>query len=217
MSFIPNSPQRRSRFLLYFFLPVALAMAVGAAYSFFVTSQSREVQRAANAEQAGHMQALVDTTNTSFEMLKIQRELTDVLRQARNGQLDEAQAYLFHSDAVNRLALSGTALEQSLVKLVSFALIDDSAFAQARSQFYAYRNYVVMATDIVAIDPTQAAAYVSQANDQYYAFAQLAQKIDVDLAADSLAHLTFAEEALAKSTLRARWIGFVATLLGILA
>ncbi len=52
MPFIPNSPQRRSRFLLYFFLPVALAMAVGAAYSFFVTSQSREVQRAANAEQA---------------------------------------------------------------------------------------------------------------------------------------------------------------------
>ena len=217
MSFAPRSPHYRSRFLLYFFLPVAFAMAVGAAYSFFMTAQSRDVQSAANAEQASHMQALVGTTKTSFEMLEIQRELADVLRLARAGQLDEAAADQFHSDAVNRLARLGEILDQSFAKLKTLAPIQDSVFAQARQQFLTYRNYVVMASDIVTIDPTQAAAYASQANGQYYAFAQLAQKIDVDLAADSLAHLTLTEEALAKSTLRARWIGFVATLLGVLA
>ena len=217
MSFIPYSPHRRSRFLLYFFLPVAFAMAVGAAYSFYVTSQSRSIQSAANAEQASHMQALVETTKISFEMLEMQRDLAEILQSARNGRLDEATAYQFHSDAVNRLARSGAALDQSFGNLNTLVPIEKAIFSKAREQFLAYRNYVVMATDIVAIDPKQAATYVSQANAQYYAFAELAQKIDVDLAVDSLAHLTATEEALAQSTRHTQWVGFVATLLGISA
>jgi two-component system sensor histidine kinase/response regulator len=203
--------------LLYFFLPVALAMSVGAAYSFFVTAQSRHIQSTANAAQVSHMQALVQSTNISFEMLGIQRELTATLRLARSGQLDEAGAYRFHSESVNRLANLGAQLDQSLAKLLAMGLIEEEALTQARQQFLAYRNYVVMATDIVAIDPTTAAAHVSQANDQYYMFALLAQKIDVDLAVDSLADLTATEDVLAKKTRNSQSIGLVATALGILA
>ena len=217
MSLPTHSSHRRSRFLLYFFLPVAFAMTFSAAYSFLVTSQFQDLQRVANVEQASHMQVLAETTNTSFEMLGIQRELSAALRLARSGQLDEAGAYQFHNEVVNRLSRLGAKLEHSFATLATLDATRQKALDQARMQFLAYRNYVVMATDIVAIDPRQAAAYVSQANDQYYAFAQLSQKIDVDLAADSLAHLTATEESLATSTQRARWIGFVGTVLGILA
>ncbi|MDP2000824.1 MAG: hypothetical protein Q8K22_14700, partial [Rhodoferax sp.] len=217
MSLTPYSPHRRSRFLLYFFLPVAFAMTVGAAYSFFITAQFRDMQSIANAEQVRHMQALVETTHVSFEMLGIQRELAAALEQVRSGQLDEAGAYQFHSEVVNRLTQLGAQADLTLAKLVALDLTQQPALNKALGQFSAYRNYVVMATDIVAIDPTQAATYINQANEQYYAFAQLSQKIDVDLAADSLAHLTSTEEALARSTRRAQWIGSVATVLGILA
>jgi two-component system sensor histidine kinase/response regulator len=192
-------------------------MVVGAAYSFFVTSHARAIQSAANAEQASHMQALVQSTHTSFEMLKIQRELTEVLGVARLGQFDEASAYQFHSDAVNRLAKLEGQLDQSFAKLLTLNLRNEGDLTQARQQFAVYRNYVVMATDIVAIDPMLAATYARQANEQYYAFAQRLQKIDVDLAGDSLAHLTTTEEALAKTAQRTQWIGLVATVVGILA
>jgi two-component system sensor histidine kinase/response regulator len=197
-----------SRFLLYFFLPVACAFVLGATFNFVSMSGFRDLQIADNVEQAADLQAALKTSQLGFEMLQLQQELSDLLVRARAKQVDEGAAYKVHSAMVDRLAV----LDARIHTL--FAGPGKKEFALALEQFSSYRNYVIRATDIVAIDPSVAASYIAQANDQYYAFTELMQQIGVDRTADSLAHLESTQSALSTKTRQTQMFGIGVTVVG---
>jgi two-component system sensor histidine kinase/response regulator len=207
--------QGRSRFLLYFFLPVAVFFALGVTFNVISISAFRDKQNTTNTQQAAHLRTAVDTSQLSFEMLMLQQELSAVLVQARSGHIDEAKAYKIHSNMVDRLALLDTRIKKLLV--IPETDLVPTEHIEALLQFAAYRNYVVKATDIIAIDPSVATSYANQANDQYYAFAQRAQKINVDLTTDSLEHLVSMESDLTRYTHRIQMIGLASALAATVA
>ncbi|MES2880384.1 MAG: response regulator [Pseudomonadota bacterium] len=144
-----------------------------------------------------------------------QQDLAAVLVRARSGNLDESTAYKLHGDMVDRLARLDVRIQKLFA--TSHADTQSTEFEEALLQFAAYRNYVVRATDMIAIEPSVAARYASQANEQYYAFAERAQKINVDFTADSLENLVAMETELAAYTRRTQLIGLSATVAGIIA
>ncbi|MDD2711908.1 MAG: response regulator, partial [Simplicispira sp.] len=205
----------RSQFLLYFFAPVALFLALGAALHFISLSGFRAVQIGGNAKQADDLHTAVEASQLSFEMLMQQQELTAVLARAHSGNLDGATAYKIHGDMVDRLAL----LDVRIQKLfgIPHAEISTSEFKEALLHFEAYRNYLVRATDMISIDPSVATRYATQANEQYYAFAERAQKINVDFTTDALDNLVTMQTDLSAYTRRTQWIGLSATVVAIVA
>ncbi len=205
----------RSRFLLYFFIPVAAAMLTGMTFNYWALANFRTLQVADNTQQSEDLQLAIDTSQLSFDMLSLQQELTGLLDQARAGRIDEAQAYQIHSRMVDRLEQLGQRASRVFAP-PSRGRSAKQRFITAQKQFDAYRNYVIQATDMVAIDNQLAGSYIAQANAQYYALTEIAQTIVVERTQDSLMHLSLTEAALIQQTEQTQLISLSATLVGIL-
>jgi two-component system sensor histidine kinase/response regulator len=198
--------------LIYFFVPVALALLLGALFNILTVEGFRNKQEEGNVQQAEDLRVAVEMTQLSFDMLRLQQDLSDLLARARAGNLSEASVYEVHSQMVDRLSeLDG----RIKTVLAADSMTRSEKAVEALLQFAAYRNYAIRATDIVAIDPKVAANYISQANDQYYAFAERAQKIAVDRTTESQRHLAALQADLTAFTQRTHVISIAGSLLAI--
>ena len=205
----------RSRFLAYFFVPVALAFMAGAVYNYSSVSGYRDVQKSSDALIREHQQTVAEISRLGYEMLKLQHEVNDLLLRDGRGRLDAAQAYALHSRVVDRLA----ALEPRFKRLrdIPYSVNADAELGEVLRLFTAYRDSVVRGTDIVAVDPTLAATYIGQANQHYFDLAAATRKIDADLSERMLDEMARAEQDLDSYTRRTYLMGFAMTGLATLA
>lgn len=131
------------------------------------------------SKQKIELNLLFEASRISAEMAAIQQQITVVLAQAQAGKLDEGDIYRIHSKVVDALAdlttrveVLGIALDRHNHHQVGAALL---------SEFTNYRNYVLMATDIAAIEPRLAANYISQAQDRFISFSRQSDDISIAL------------------------------------
>ena len=183
------------RFLLMFFLPVALAIAAGAVFSAVTVSRFAEMQRARNAQQALDLGILAESMKLSVEVLQVQKRITQALDDSRNGLIQGQAAIALHDRIVDTLT-------EMYVRLKTLQQ-DQKASPEVRRllresvrKFGVYHNHATIAADIVAKDPNIAASYVVKANDQYVLFAEHGQKIHADLTGRSQRSLVEAGQAL---------------------
>ncbi|MFM1907508.1 MAG: hypothetical protein RLZZ591_1185 [Pseudomonadota bacterium] len=153
------------RFLVLFFLPVAITLTAGALFDYYAQRQLREAQERANVEQAKDSLAASEAAAISRELLKVQQRVTQALEAAQYDKIDEAQAYQLHTQIVDQVANLQTRLD----KLIGGA---DEALMKtmvpiARKAFGDFRQFVLMSTDLMAIDMTMASKYLAQASRQY--------------------------------------------------
>ncbi|MBY0463472.1 MAG: PAS domain S-box protein [Burkholderiales bacterium] len=176
--------------LLLLLLTPSVLMAVGLMWFNTLTLDQLEARNQITQEAAEHaMRDLAQLNLMSSGMLAVHRQVTNVLEEASNGRLSEAKAYAFHTHLVDDLAgmapletwLSKEASEQTDWRHQETAL--------ALKAFLAYRDHVLMATDIVAIDPQQAKRYVTSAFDRYLDFAARHQKLSAYINNDNSAAL----------------------------
>ncbi|HEY9194212.1 MAG TPA: PAS domain S-box protein [Methyloversatilis sp.] len=148
----------KSRYLLTFILPVALAMMFAGLLNVASFISLRNEYRAINAQQARDTARIAAAARFNQEVAAIQRTVSSMLEQAAAGALDEGAAYRIHSQVVNRLA----ALDRDLS---AFPDVDASneQLHNARQDFERYRNFIVMATDMAAIDPPGAMRHAFRA------------------------------------------------------
>lgn len=120
-----------------------------------------------------------DTLNTQLNTLNrvislvvqtglLHDEVSQQLQQSKSGKLDEAGAYRIHAHLVDYLAR----IEADAVSLKPLLLEANLAQPQLASwykQFVLYRNLVLMATDIAAIEPATAGQYITQAQTAFFA------------------------------------------------
>ena len=162
---------RRFRFLLYFFVPVALALSVGWMFDLWAQSQLRQTQISMAQELERDIDAASQSADISLQLLKVQQRVTAALQGAKSGQLDEGQVYKVHSKVVDEV----DQLEKRLQKMAELHE-RDIALAKLPAALLAFSNFkkfVLMSTDIISIDLSAAEKYLIQSSEHYAEFALL--------------------------------------------
>ncbi|MDX8399360.1 MAG: hypothetical protein R8K20_03835, partial [Gallionellaceae bacterium] len=167
--------------LLLFLMPVLLLAVLSAAINFWSLSSLKSQRDHTSALQAEDMQLLTEAASLSLDMAEIQGQVSDALDGANVGKLDEAQLYRIHSEVVNRFAILSKRVDAlSRAPLAQDLSAKDSGEMQVN--FSSYRNYVVMATDIAAIDPRTAQRYIDSSRREFIAFSEHAYRLSALLA-----------------------------------
>ena len=89
----PGRHTQRLRFLLLFFLPVALALLLGVAVNVIAEYQVEQARDQLKQTQQLDLQAASEASSISLQSLMLQHDLTDALGKAKAGRIDEAGAY----------------------------------------------------------------------------------------------------------------------------
>ena len=202
-----------SRFLLIFFAPVAGAIALAFAFGFLSIEEFRNVQRSAGSEERLAMRGATEVSQLSFEMLMLQRMMTESLQMARARTIDELSAYRRHTMIVNKVS----GLDRQIQGLASSGALPASLaneVGQLKREFELYRSYTVQASDIVAVDASLAERHIALANEQYYAMTQKLQAMVLRLSEESLARLDRMQAELAQKSIRSQSIGLIVAMVG---
>ena len=162
-----TSKGRVSPIFLVFVLPVLLVMLVAGAIVFSSVNSIQSEYRLIAAAQAADTERLAAATRFNQDLAAIQKLVTTTLEQAASGGIDQGQVYRVHSAVVNLLA----GLESRLLDLESLQELNE-AVVEARRDFLVYRDLIVTATDLAAIDPMSAMRQAFQAGQSYVAFSE---------------------------------------------
>ena len=89
---VTRSKLRRIRFLLYLFVPVALAFTCGTIFDHWAQSTLRQAQESMSAEVDADARSAAEAADISRSLLLIQQRVSMVLSEAKKGKIDEGQA-----------------------------------------------------------------------------------------------------------------------------
>ncbi|WP_374267393.1 response regulator, partial [Zoogloea sp.] len=173
------SRSRRLRFQLVLFLPVALVVVLAGGLNLGSLLSLREDHRAATRERIADMARVRAATRFNEEIAAVQRLVGTTLEQASANGLDEAAVYRVHTDVVNRLARLADDLPAR-----RGAADGAEAGRELQADFEAYRNLIVSATDLAAINPRDAMRQAYQAASSYIALSKHTQTLAAAVAAD---------------------------------
>ena len=167
--------------LVLFMLPVLLAALVALLINYWSLQSLREQYEQSSSLENLDVALLTEAARLSEDMAVVQRRVADALDAADGRRLDEAQLYLIHSDVVNDLAALNKRVkalsESTPVREVS---PEDALALPIHTREYG--NFVIMATDIAAIDPGTAIRYIGRAQQHFIAFSEHAHRISASLA-----------------------------------
>ena len=166
--------------LLALLLPL-LGLAFAAVFITLATLyQLKGRQAEAQQNQRQTVGLLNEATRLNAEMASIQQRISDVLKKADTGRMDEAAVYRAHSEVVDALAPLGQKVEG--IATQAQALTGDAGTTAAlRRDFEEYRNAAIQATDIAAIDPPTAGDHIAAAQLRFIAVSEHTHRIGHDL------------------------------------
>ena len=155
---------RHIQLLLLLPLLGGLLVTLGLLY----VTQQRLSQQFAHTSQAQQQDLAVIATSARFarELGQVQQHMNAALAGAMDGSLDELQLYRIHSDIVNDLEAVGAQMR----KLADAPLVLEANHGSARGlhqEFEAYQRFVIMTTDVLAVDPEVAGNFLRQAQQHY--------------------------------------------------
>lgn len=154
-----------------------LLVAIFATVISFATLYYLKIQfDQAHQLQAEYMDLILEAEKLSEQTLAIHLQARSAMHKAVDGEIDELHLYYIHSDVVNALAGLQQRLHQfsSNHEVQKNNLEDISHF---NHEFDNYRRFMIMATDIIAIDPRTANQYISTAHDHFVVFTHISHRI----------------------------------------
>lgn len=142
------------------------------------------------AEESRHLAFIVQVNEAIEAMMRNSRRVEQLLDRARNREMSRLELYRAHSTTVDELANIQERINtiQRTTELSGFAE-SASTIATLVKQFLAYQRFMVMATDIIAIDPNQALEYLYQAQAQVVDLSRSMQHVTSNLSAQTKASL----------------------------
>jgi PAS domain S-box-containing protein len=168
--FKQGSRLRRFHFLLYFFVPVALALTAGAVFDSMARTYLSQAQETMSMEVERDARSASEAADISRQLLDIQQRVNLALNEAKQGRIDEGQAYQLHTQIVEHVAQLQTRL--NALDQVQGRDMVQTKLATAKNSFLQFRTFVLMSTDIISIDTSQAGDHLLQAGRHYSSFAQ---------------------------------------------
>ena len=192
----------RLRFLLYFFIPVAVAVLGGAAFSFVSVGNFRELQHGNNTQQIQDLRTLAKSMQLGVQILQAQKELNALDRKVRSGEIGGDTVREAHDGFVQRLTDMYVELKNLSLSKASSPEVRTTLRAAVRA-FGVYYNHATVASDTLVENPELARDSMVKANEAYVRFAELGQRVHAELTMRALYTLEGSESALgrfAKST-----------------
>ena len=177
----------RRTFLLLFLLPVLLAAFVGTMVTLWSLNSLRWENRQRHAETRADLQIVLEAAQLGEQMAKMHQLSARSLKGAAAGELDEEAIYRIHSEIVDSLA----ELDERTTALAKAPHVVEAGGEDARimvEDFAGYRNFMVMATDIAAIDPATAAGYIDKAQANFVDFVKRRHAVVARIAEATIRH-----------------------------
>jgi len=173
-------PKPHRHVLIFLLLPAVLAASVAAAFNIWSLNSLQREHRQSGEQQSVELQLAVEAARLSAELAAVQSVVNDMLIKAAAGKLDEATAYQKHARVVDSLseltrrvnALAVAGHRNQATDEDSGGLLDD---------YELYRNQVMMATDIITINPARAADHIRRAQESFIEFSRHAYSITTRL------------------------------------
>ncbi|MDG3063651.1 putative bifunctional diguanylate cyclase/phosphodiesterase [Thauera mechernichensis] len=162
--------------LLLLLLPLGIVVLVALMVNYGALSSVREQFDLSSAAQDEDLVVIEEAASFSRDMGLIQRQMAVALDGAKSGQLDELQLYRMHTRIVEELA----ALGERVRRLAESELVIDANHNSARQlihSFGEYRRFIVMTTDVIAVDPRVAADFLDQAQVEHREFSIFSSRI----------------------------------------
>ncbi len=166
----------RRSLLLLLLLPVLLVglFAVVVMYGALVSLYAQFDR--VSVEQTSDLAVIEDAAGFSRDIGLIQKRMAVALQGAMSGELDELQLYRMHTAIVNDLHALSARVEQ----LVTSELVIDANHNSARGlreEFEGYRRFLIMTTDVLAVDASVAADFMEQARVHFREFSIFSSRI----------------------------------------
>ena len=206
----------RNRFVLYFFLPVVVAILGGGIFSLVSVSGFSQFQHQTNQQQLRDMQTLAGSMALGMEILQVQKDLNDTAQRVRRKELRGLELEQQHDALVERLT-------EMYVKLKELSR-DEQASEDVRRilrdavrKFGAYHNHATVASDTFLDKPDLAVRSIEQANDAYVEFAELGQKVHTDLIQRSVQNMQASELSLDRFMQSTYTVVVIGSLAGMIA
>jgi diguanylate cyclase (GGDEF)-like protein len=157
-------------------LPVTLSVMAALLIEYWSLSRLHAEYEQSNHVETHEAQVFTEAARLSADMASVHRLVTDTLENALSKGVTEADIYLVHAKVVDDLAaINKGVIQLSEYEHVRYASFEDVQFL--RSEAYEYSNFVIMATDIAAIDPNTALKHVNKAQKHFIAFSTHAYRI----------------------------------------
>ncbi|MBF0399262.1 MAG: response regulator [Magnetococcales bacterium] len=179
------------------FLPVvAVAVIVGAIN--IVSLNWLRQESDSFAIQGEHDLLVLETLNKLSSNIQANHHLvSDTLDKASAGQMREEDAYLIHSRVVDQLALLKKQVSE-LSREPEVISYDQQATLSLVNAFARYSNFIMMTTDIVAIDPKRATEYLFKAQKAFIGVNHALHAVSVELVNHTANHIATGSASLSK-------------------
>ena len=163
-----------SRFLLVLFLPVALMALLAGALNLASFLELHQDFQDWNTQRSRDMERVTAAAQLNQDVTAIQHLVGDTLERAARGELDEGGAYRLHSQVVDKLVTLPPLLDRFTEGQ------DANVRAAARASLEDYRNLIIQATDMAAVNPPGAMRLAFQASRAYVHLAEQSQQISLE-------------------------------------
>lgn len=170
---------------LLLLLPLTLVLLLALALVYSNIYRLGQAHDTADHAQLGDLEVIAGAALFSSNLGSIHQRVMVVLQGAQSGELNELQLYRLHSSIVDQLDL----LRHDVNALASSGLVQDANHGSARGlldAFAAYQRFVIMTTDVLAVDPAVAAEFMQQAQHHYADFSIFTHRISERLAHRSI-------------------------------
>jgi signal transduction histidine kinase len=151
-------------FFLLFLLPVVLAGIFTSLVIFRALNNLGDKTRAQALLGGRDLKIIFESATLGQKMASIHQFAARSLAKATTGTIDEGTLYLMHSQIVDKLAQIEQRTEalSNEPEVIFWAKKDAQIMLE---NFHNYKNFMIMATDIAAIDPSTAKKYITSAQD----------------------------------------------------
>lgn len=166
---------------LLLLLPLALVVVVAVAVLYTSLSRLEQQHDRADLEQHHDLGVIADAAEFSRRLGMIQKRMNSAMDGAISGELSELQLYRMHSTIVNEL----DSLSHVVKKLSTTQLVLDANHGSAQgllNAFVEYQRFVIMSTDVLAVDPQIAYSFLQKAQRHYLEFSIFTSRIEFLLA-----------------------------------
>ncbi|MBA2777584.1 putative bifunctional diguanylate cyclase/phosphodiesterase [Billgrantia kenyensis] len=162
-----------SRPLLWvFLLPTLVVLIPALVFGFSAVQILKERVSHNHTRQLEDLSALHQAADYEQSLGELHQSVIDMLQQADLGELSSLASYRLHSAFVNELAALGRQV-QELTETQLMVDLNHGSAQRLLEAFEAYRRFIVMASDIATVDPTQAQHYLDEAQHEFLRFTML--------------------------------------------
>lgn len=174
-----NTGRRLQLFLL---LPMALVVLVALLVFYGALASMRQQFELAHSAQHKDLEGMASAASFSRDIGLIEERTSAALEGAINGSLNELQLYRMHTAIVNDLDVLGKQVEQLTQSAALVLDANQGSTNSLQQEFELYRRFVVMSTDVLAVDPSVARDFLNQARQHFRDFSIFSSRLSILLA-----------------------------------